>query len=62
MGKNSKIVINGDINQTDLKSKSGLSILINKLAKIKGVGICYLTYDDIQRNGIIGQILQALEE
>lgn len=62
MGKDSKVVINGDIKQTDLKSKSGLQILIEKLSRIRGVGICYLTYDDIQRNGIIGEILMALEE
>lgn len=62
MGINSKIVINGDINQTDLRSRSGLETLIRKVEDIEGVGVCYLTHDDIQRNGIIGEILRALEE
>lgn len=62
MGKDSKVIINGDINQTDLRSRSGLETLIRKVGNIEGVGVCYLTYDDIQRNGIIGEILKALEE
>lgn len=61
MGQNSKIIINGDINQTDIQSRSGLEILINKIKHIKSIGICYLTYNDIQRNGIIADILRALE-
>ena len=61
MGKNSKVLINGDINQTDLRGHSGLSYVINKLSKIEGVGISQLSYEDIQRNGIIGDVLNALE-
>jgi phosphate starvation-inducible PhoH-like protein len=62
MGRNSKVVINGDVKQTDIKSKSGLGILVERLARIDGVGVITLTYEDIQRNGIIGRVLQALEE
>ena len=32
-----------------------------KLKDIKSIGISKLTYDDIQRNGLIGKILTALE-
>lgn len=62
MGRNSKVVINGDVKQTDLKGRSGLGILIDRLARVDGVGVVTLTYEDIQRNGIIGRVLQALEE
>jgi phosphate starvation-inducible PhoH-like protein len=62
MGKNSKVLINGDIKQTDLKSKSGLQVVIEKLKHIEGIASCVLTYGDIQRNGIIGHVLMALEE
>jgi len=62
MGENSKVVINGDIKQTDIRNHNGLSIVIEKLKDIEGLGLCTLTYDDIQRNGIIGKILKALEE
>jgi len=61
MGQGSKVIINGDIRQTDLRSKSGLEEIIDKLQDLEGVGICRLGYSDIQRNGILGQILNRLE-
>ena len=61
MGENSKVIINGDSNQTDLYNKSGLVTCIEKLNDLHGVGICRLGYNDIQRNGILGAILNALE-
>ena len=61
MGENSKAIINGDISQTDLGSMSGLDLCIKKLENVNGVGIIKLGHEDIQRHGIIGQILTALE-
>ena len=61
MGQNSKVLINGDIEQNDLRGRSGLSYCMNKLERVDGIGICHLTYEDIQRNGIIGRFLRALE-
>ena len=61
MGKNSKVLINGDVKQDDLRGRSGLDFCIEKLNGVEGVGISRLTYDDIQRNGILGRILNALE-
>lgn len=62
MGENSKVIINGDTKQTDLYRDSGLSYCLEKLVNINGVGICRLEYSDIQRNGILGAILHALED
>lgn len=62
MGNNSKIIINGDIKQTDIKNLNGLNVILSKLSGIDGIGICRLTIDDIQRNGILGKVLKALEE
>lgn len=61
MGKHSKVLINGDVNQDDLRGRSGLDFCIGKLKGIDGVGVCELTYEDIQRNDIIGKVLTALE-
>lgn len=61
MGKNSKVLINGDIKQDDLRGRSGLDHCMDKLKGIEGVGICKLDYEDIQRNDIIGKVLHALE-
>jgi phosphate starvation-inducible PhoH-like protein len=62
MGENSKVIINGDTKQTDLYRENGLANCLQKLTNINGVGICKLDYGDIQRNGILGAILNALEE
>ena len=61
MGDNSKVIINGDIEQNDLRGRSGLEFCMNRLDRIDGIGICKLGYEDIQRNGIIGRFLRALE-
>lgn len=61
MGQNSKVIINGDTKQTDLYDRSGLSYCIEKLSDMEGVGICRLEYYDIQRNGILRSVLNALE-
>tara|TARA_R110000744_G_scaffold41419_5_gene93781 strand:- start:4855 stop:5526 length:672 start_codon:yes stop_codon:yes gene_type:complete len=60
MGQNSKVLINGDTKQCDL-SKSGLWDCIDKLKDVEGVGTSKLTRQDIQRNGILGRILTAME-
>ena len=61
MGENSKVIINGDTKQTDLYRDSGLYYCLERLAGLQGIGICTLDYQDIQRNGIIGRVLMALE-
>jgi phosphate starvation-inducible protein PhoH and related proteins len=61
MGEYSKVIINGDTKQTDLHRDSGLYYCLEKLTNLQGVGICSLGYNDIQRNGILGRILNALE-
>jgi len=61
MGKFSKVMINGDTKQTDIRGSSGLDHCISRCRKIVGVGVCELELEDIQRNGIIGDILMALE-
>ena len=62
MGENSKVIINGDIDQTDIKNRSGLSVCIDRLQNIEGVSTINFDYSDIQRNSIIGKILTALED
>lgn len=61
MGEGSKVLVNGDIKQTDIKSRSGLAECIDRLYNVDGVGVCELTHQDIQRNGILGRVLTALE-
>lgn len=61
MGENSKVLINGDVKQTDLRGKSGLMECMHKLKNTQGVSVITMDNSDIQRNGMIGRILDALE-
>jgi phosphate starvation-inducible PhoH-like protein len=62
MGEGSKVIINGDVKQSDINSHSGLPDVIEKLDNLTGVAICRLGYHDIQRHGLLGSVLRRLEE
>lgn len=63
IGLNSRAVINGDTEQTDLPGhlQGGLSAIINRIDSVNGVGVCRLDNSDIVRNPIIGRILERLK-
>jgi phosphate starvation-inducible PhoH-like protein len=62
MGRNSKVLINGDVNQNDLMGLSGLEHTMERISDIERCAVCRLEYSDIQRHGILGKVLMALEE
>lgn len=62
IGKNSKMIICGDTRQIDIDSKdSGLTFLVKHM-DLDNVGMIEFTKDDIQRNGIIKDILEVFED
>jgi len=63
IGIGSKAIINGDLDQTDLKGDSfgGLNSCMGSLDNLEGVGICKLDHSDIVRNDIIAKILKRLK-
>lgn len=61
LGEGSKIVINGDTDQTDIAEKSGLMPVIEKLKHLTKIGIIKMGSGDIMRHGLIAEILDALE-
>ena len=61
MGEGSKVIINGDVKQTDLYHRSGLQTCVDKISDINEVAIVHLTYEDIQRHSVVGKILLALD-
>lgn len=63
IGMNSKMVLTGDTQQSDLNMhhRGGFAEIIRSLDNINGIGISKLTGIDIIRNPIIGSILNALE-
>lgn len=63
LGRNSKIIINGDVEQSDLPkfAQGGLAHLISRLEGMSEVAICEMENRDIVRNPLIGEILDRLK-
>jgi phosphate starvation-inducible PhoH-like protein len=64
IGMNSKMVLTGDVAQSDLHQvqQGGFLKLMNRLQDIDGIGVSILDPSDIIRNPIIGAIISKLEE
>jgi phosphate starvation-inducible protein PhoH and related proteins len=64
MGLNSKVVVTGDLTQTDLPRtvRSGLSDAVHRLRNVEGLAIVYLDQADIVRNPLVTRIVKAYEE
>ena len=64
LGHGSKMIITGDITQTDLDSKqsSGLVEAIRTLRHIEGIGVVELSQTDIVRHRLVQNIVQAYKE
>ena len=64
MGNNSKIVVTGDMTQTDLPRtiKSGLVDAVNRLKNIARLAIVHLDEHDIVRHPLVQEIVKAYEE
>jgi phosphate starvation-inducible PhoH-like protein len=61
-GKNSKIIVTGDPQQSDLGTRSGFTKVLDRLDGLDGVGIVRFSDLDIVRNPLISSILERLEE
>lgn len=59
--KGSKLVMIGDIKQSDIKG-GDFARIIEKIKNVKNLGLTSLGIEDIQRHSIVGDILRALEE
>ena len=64
IGTNSKMVLTGDVAQSDLQrhQQGGFMSLIDKLQGIEGLGFSELESSDIVRNPIIADIVYRLDE
>jgi phosphate starvation-inducible PhoH-like protein len=63
IGYNSRVVVTGDVTQTDLPAGkiSGLSHARQILAKIKGVAVCEFDERDVMRHPVVAEILKAYD-
>lgn len=63
-GQNSRMVICGDPNQTDLPGgvgASGLADATTRLEGVEGISLCRFTAADVVRHPIVGRIVEAYE-
>lgn len=57
IGENSKFVLNGDLEQSDLSGRSGLPSAIKVLEEIDNVAFVDFEVDDVVRSGILKEII-----
>src|SRR5207248_5014452 len=64
MGTGSKIIVTGDVTQTDLpkQTKSGLTDAVNRLEDIERIAIVFLDEHDIVRHPLVQQVVRAYED
>ncbi len=64
IGEGSKAVITGDITQIDLpnRKQSGLIHALNTLKHIRQIGFSFFTSEDVMRNPLVKQIIDAYEK
>lgn len=61
IGRNAKVVVNGDTAQQDVRGMSGLQDAIRRVSFIPSVKHIHFTRDDIVRSGLVGEIIQAYD-
>jgi phosphate starvation-inducible protein PhoH and related proteins len=64
LGFGSRMVVTGDLTQTDLPphQASGLSVSQKILEKVEGIGFCYFGKGDVVRHPLVQRIVAAYEE
>ncbi len=62
IGEHAKVVINGDIRQSDLRGPNGLEDAINKVKGLPGVYIHTFERGDIVRSGLVRKIMDRYEQ
>lgn len=66
VGEHSKLVITGDLGQSDLKGSNGLSYILSKLEyyeeQLEYIEFVQMTKNDIKRHECIAEVLKLFEE
>ena len=64
LGHGSKMIINGDLTQIDIKyiNDSGLSTAEKKLANLDAIKFINLNKKDVVRHSIVSEIISAYEK
>lgn len=62
IGEGSKMIITGDIKQSDRGHINGLSDFLERFNKSRRIAVCHFDYDSIERHPIITEILKLYGE
>jgi phosphate starvation-inducible PhoH-like protein len=61
IGENAKVVINGDIKQSDLRGHNGLADALHRIQGLPDVYVHEFSRDDIVRSGLVRSIMDRYE-
>jgi len=61
IGENCRVVVNGDIRQSDIGVKSGLKDAVDRLGHLDSVYVHQFEHEDIVRSGLVKDIIQCYE-
>jgi phosphate starvation-inducible PhoH-like protein len=62
IGEGSRMIVNGDVGQTDIRGKSGLADAVERVTWIPTVGHVRFERRDVVRHGVIQEILESYEK
>lgn len=62
IGENCKVIINGDVEQIDIKYASGLVDAVKRISRIEEVGVHIMTDKDSVRSEIVKKILECYKD
>lgn len=64
LGERSRMVVTGDVTQTDLPERqtSGLTVAQKILKNVEGIAFCYLSQADVVRHPLVQRIVKAYEK
>jgi phosphate starvation-inducible PhoH-like protein len=62
LGRDSRMVLCGDVTQSDMQGTSGLSVALNLFRLEDEFGIITFTSEDIQREGITRRVIEKFDE
>lgn len=61
IGDDCKVVINGDVNQSDIRGVNGLQDALKRVVGLKGVYVHEFERDDIVRSGLVRELIDRYE-
>ncbi len=62
IGEGAKVVVNGDINQSDIRGPNGLSDAVNRVRNLQGVFVHQFEREDIVRSGLVRALIDRYEQ